>query len=270
MNSDPIKLIYIISSAHSGSTLLDLTLSRHESIIGLGEVVNILKGRQKSNEGTEAMCSCGKTMDNCPFWSKYYLIHNKAPEPGEFSDNYKHLLEACTHYGKPVIVDSSKKRNKLSEFRKLEEQGLIELRVIHLLKDVRAWVASTRDLSIKQGRKKSYLRLFRSWYRKNYGIQKTLQQGNYNSISISYEELCFDTESAISKLITFSGLSPEKFSLENPADTHIAFGNRMKRASQERLRIVYDHRWFKRYSINLFAILLPHIFLWNSKNTYKS
>lgn len=60
-------LVYITGSGRSGSTLLDMLLSTHPDVAALGEV-----HRFSMNIGREEAayrCTCGKTLENCEFWS---------------------------------------------------------------------------------------------------------------------------------------------------------------------------------------------------------
>lgn len=57
------KIIYVLSNAFSGSTILSLYLNNHPSILNLGEISNLSKlYRQKS------VCTCGLKFPRCSFW----------------------------------------------------------------------------------------------------------------------------------------------------------------------------------------------------------
>lgn len=70
-----MKLIYIISLGHSGSTLLDSILGTHPDIISSGELfyLNWQIARTINNKSTvenQDICSCLKDFRDCNFWSK--------------------------------------------------------------------------------------------------------------------------------------------------------------------------------------------------------
>ncbi len=67
-------MIYILGNSHSGSTLLSFLLSYHPDIINLGEIKSKtwLKPR---------ICSCGPSVDFCPFYGGYFSTFNKLKEP---------------------------------------------------------------------------------------------------------------------------------------------------------------------------------------------
>ncbi|MGD8779515.1 MAG: sulfotransferase [Ignavibacteria bacterium] len=72
-----MKLIYIISQGHSGSTLLDLILGTHPGFISSGEMryLNWQLERTKNKKATfedEDICTCGKDFRKCNFWSNVF------------------------------------------------------------------------------------------------------------------------------------------------------------------------------------------------------
>mgnify|MGYP001425511116 CR=1 FL=1 len=73
------RLLLIRGLGHSGTTILDLALGAHPSIVGLGEAVRILE-RPRPDEAQrgpaqlrgalrhERSCTCGKLAAECPVW----------------------------------------------------------------------------------------------------------------------------------------------------------------------------------------------------------
>jgi len=59
-------LLYICGAGHSGSTLLDLLLGEHPSIVSVGEVSML----NHYLECAERICSCTRQAHRCPFWQK--------------------------------------------------------------------------------------------------------------------------------------------------------------------------------------------------------
>lgn len=59
------QLIYIVSCQRSGSTLLDLMLSQHSKIQGVGEVAKLF-----DYASNDKLCTCGKSVLECEFWSQ--------------------------------------------------------------------------------------------------------------------------------------------------------------------------------------------------------
>jgi hypothetical protein len=58
-----IHTAYILSSGHSGSTLLNLLLGGHPAIVPVGEITHLPK-----NLALNTLCSCGTPARSCDFW----------------------------------------------------------------------------------------------------------------------------------------------------------------------------------------------------------
>lgn len=65
------KVIYIFGAGHSGSTLLDVLLSTHSEIQGVGEVHRLSLGPNSRK------CGCGKTITTCNYWSPVIDLYLK-------------------------------------------------------------------------------------------------------------------------------------------------------------------------------------------------
>ena len=65
--------ILVLSDNRSGSTLLDQCLGAHPNIVSIGEVhwlrAYVHQDRTIYNPAHPLVCSCGETVDDCPFWS---------------------------------------------------------------------------------------------------------------------------------------------------------------------------------------------------------
>ncbi|NLE28064.1 MAG: hypothetical protein GX629_00160 [Phycisphaerae bacterium] len=64
-NPTPVRLVYILSASHSGSTLLAMLLGAHTHLVTVGEL-------KATNLGdiNRYRCSCGSPIRNCEFWSQ--------------------------------------------------------------------------------------------------------------------------------------------------------------------------------------------------------
>ncbi len=88
------KLLYIVSTGHSGSTLLDLICGTIPGVFSMGEVQYLTWQLIQGNNSTEpqSYCSCGKKFDKCEFYSEVFKnINNiniyKNPDKFTFSLN---------------------------------------------------------------------------------------------------------------------------------------------------------------------------------------
>jgi len=58
------RFVFICAAGHSGSTLLDFLLGAHSGGISVGEITQLPK-----NISLDSVCSCGKHLSRCEFWS---------------------------------------------------------------------------------------------------------------------------------------------------------------------------------------------------------
>lgn len=278
------RVVYIVGCGHSGSTLLDLILGAHSKFVGLGEVMNLVRpGGVELTRKNGAICSCGKTIDACEFWSKVASQPNGQLNADQ---RYQNILNTFKElYGKEcAAVDSSKELRPLQMLLKNPE---LEIKVIHLIKDVRAYTISLVDRAkIKKVRGKSLSRRskrlpdfilrhplyhFRLWYSQNKKMQQFLQKHDIPTLQIGYEELCIYPDKMIRRICEFLGEEPEDsmLSLSNSNGSHVIRGNRMRNRS-ERKKIMYDNRWFYRTEWVLPSIIFPGVMKFNRREVYKN
>ena len=139
-----MEVVFIASCPHSGSTLLDLMLGGHPRFIGLGEVYALIDPKyDRFADCDDEICSCGRKILDCRFWGSV-LPRLRTELPRSVQRRYEIVLSAfAEQFGAEcVAVDSSKHQRALRALRRLDPFGL---RVLHLLRDVRAWTVSMRD-----------------------------------------------------------------------------------------------------------------------------
>lgn len=283
------KVIFIASLAHSGSTPLDLMLGGHPRFVGLGEMSRMLTPDTDWLDRTgEVLCSCGSTMDQCSFWGPMSATLRRNQGVGT-QERYRILLDAFEEaFGKDCVpVDSSK---HLEALQTLSSVTGVEVRVLHLIKDVRAWTVSMRDTGkrtkafyIKELLRKygwkawiAYVRrtsvyYFLRWYLANQRMQSFLKRENVSSFQFGYEELSLYPEFMIPDICEFLGVEvvDSMFSLLD-SSSHSVLGNRMRAQMEKRQGIFYDSRWFYRNDWLLPAILFPHIMRYNAREVYRN
>ena len=142
------KLILIRGLGHSGTTILDLILGAHSSIIGIGEGIRTLRGTIKkdtmpqkirSEEGYKIPCTCGKIVKDCEIWGNTikYLIPN---DNKKLSEKFSYLSERIYEvYGNDkLIVDSSQSDwDSIADLNKK-----YDIKILFLTRDIRSWVNS--------------------------------------------------------------------------------------------------------------------------------
>ena len=169
MNPDnkPVRVLYVAGAGRSGSTLLDMVLGSHPDVQGAGELTNAARNGWLRNEP----CSCGRAVNDCPFWSEVRRIWGKSnadleryaalqdaferyrrlpdllrerrqpsPEFREYAESTRELFKAIRQVGgNSIIVDSSKRPTRASALSMVPG---VDLHLVHLTRDGRGVAAS--------------------------------------------------------------------------------------------------------------------------------
>lgn len=263
-----LKAIVVSSLYHSGSTLLDLLLSNHPNVVGLGELYRVI------TIGPGQWCSCGKPHDSCPFWSvawpQMQLVPDNDPleRLGVLLRLFDELYDENTY-----LLDSSNTLDSLELFRKGSN---VDIKVIHLIRDVRSWTYSLlkRDPNqlvgfgrITRGPQARFLQ----WYQGNREIQEYVSTNNVPNITVGYEEYVFHTNTIVSYIFEYLGLS-----YDNPLEdlgvsgSHIVRGNKMRLDRHRMERIQYDDRWLSSAGFSFTSTLLPFVMRYNGETVYSN
>ena len=166
------RVVSIIGSGRSGSTVLDILLGSHSNIEGVGALSKLPRSGWVPDENRR--CSCGSPIHACPFWMDVHrrwirsvgadgltryidlqaryehsskrwprlLVEERIPTPALLAYGrmtaalYDSIREVS---GKPVILDSSKKPIRTYA---LLAAGAADVRVLHLVRDGRGVVWS--------------------------------------------------------------------------------------------------------------------------------
>jgi len=237
---DTKKVIYIIGTGHSGSTLLDVILGAHAQGIAVGELFSISRWFQ---HGAKIGCSCGQSLDNCEFWADVFdSWENKVTERGvsEYAklqgyfeqasplSLFSRLFHRKRFYGSSkafkffqlsaellgsllevgggtFIIDSSK---NLAKALAMSKDPHIDLYLIHLVRDPRAVANSyykfkqkTTD-QVNNGNKLIYLlRIAMVWIIYNLLCEKMLVHVEKGrNIQISYEDLVREPQNILDRI----------------------------------------------------------------------
>jgi hypothetical protein len=137
--------------------------------------------------------------------------------------------------GGHVFVDASKERMRI---RYLDRFLPGELRVIHLVRDVRGVVDSTlrrdkNDLTAAGAA--------RRWKRTNAAILRQLEAiPPERQIRVRYEDLCADVDATLASLYAFCGVDPT-IQVDLQSRTFHVLGNSMRLRAHDEIRL--DERW---------------------------
>ena len=76
---DRLKVIFVTSSSHSGSTLLDLMLNAHPEMISVGELKQLGRFARLAKKKGAHRCTCGaESVWHCPFWTGVNAVTKRA------------------------------------------------------------------------------------------------------------------------------------------------------------------------------------------------
>lgn len=136
--------------------------------------------------------------------------------------------------GKKVMVDTSKDRVRLRALRKF---SILDVRVIHLVRDVRGVVASW----LRRGRNDlpEAAKQWHKWHRRLEIMWSTLPPEKY--IRVRYEDLCRDVPGTLNQLYHFCGVETDVPPEELHSSSHHIVGNKMRLKNISAIRL--DERW---------------------------
>jgi hypothetical protein len=143
------------------------------------------------------------------------------------------ILEAT---GKQVFVDTSK---SLYRLRYLSRFSALDVRVVHLVRDVRGTVASM----LRRNRHNSARQAARSWVRANSNIIRfTRVIPECKKMTLIYEDFCQDPGATLDELCRFIGVdsSADLLDLQAIPEYHI-IGNSLREHTIPRIEL--DERW---------------------------
>ena len=274
-----------MGGGRSGSTLLDLMLGNHASIESVGELCNVSQHGWTDSR----RCACGRPAPECSYWSDIRrrwaqsVENNNEAEYGrlvtqlesqrmrlqplarraEFNDAqvqdylrrtaglYRAVLAVS---GKRILVDSSKRRSRALLLATTPE---IDLRIIHLVRDVRGVAWSERksfknapDCQDTKGRPVWQTAL--QWNLHNLQSDWVRRQLHpARSIRIRYEDLVTQPQKTLDEIgrlidLDMSQLAETLARGGQMQAGHLIGGNRMRMAGSVRLRA--DTEWFEKLS----------------------
>lgn len=248
-----MKVVYIASAAHSGSTLLDLMLNAHSMGVTVGEVKQLPRFLA---DKVARRCTCGApSVLACPFWIEVdALVREQSGGRALIDlniDNYRDidacradnrlLLEAvATVSGAGFVVDSSKDSLRLKML--LGTPGLDVLPVF-LIRNPKGQILSmTRSGERKKKRPEGLTRLIWTYSYQNVWIHSVLRKRPH--FRVRYEELVQNTAEILTPLMQRIGVEYEPQQRDFAVhERHNVGGNRMRRKTSNELRL--DESWRK-------------------------
>jgi hypothetical protein len=136
--------------------------------------------------------------------------------------------------GKKVLVDTAKDRIRLRALRKFSD---LDVRVIHLIRDVRGVVASW----LRRGRDNlpEATRQWVKWHRRLEIMWGSLPADQY--LRVRYEDLCRDVPATLKQIHHFCGVDDQLEIKDFREAPHHIVGNKMRLANLSQIKL--DERW---------------------------
>ncbi len=260
---EKIKLVLLIGSGRSGSTLIDLIVNMHPNVFGLGEISNW------NTKVFEEYCACGDIVKSCPFWSevitkvgwrekdfkeykeyKYefdapkkgyvFKIKNNTQRPGfeNFISKSNEIFSAISEVSdNRILFDSSKSPQRAFN---LSKSSLLDVKIVHLMRDPRGVVWSYKKSfkkDLKSGLQRdmkgtSLLKSLYSWLAINSRAFSTVKSANVPTLSVKYENFCANPDDEINRILEFVlGEKPKTgidLSKSMTTESHVIAGNRLR------------------------------------------
>lgn len=257
-----IKVAYVIGCGRSGSTLLSSLLGKHSQIANLGEVYNYSNFFQSAAKH-DRHCGCGTKLLECPTWAKVRsslkdAIGDEFPtlkdrNLNEFQKNNETFLEVVAReMNAPVLLDTSKRFYRL---RLLLKCPNVDVRIIHMVRDPRAYALSQWTKSKQSGATTSYYAYCRRWLLKNLAVGAFFGR-RVNYLLLTYESLSANSEAALRRVISHCQLSWEPHLCDQALNEQHDFSGNSRQKSQRAtgLEVTWDSRYLNSLSSSQWAL----------------
>jgi hypothetical protein len=243
------KIVYILGTGHSGSTLIDMFIGSRKEAFSLGELafyshyLNKIPHIKIDNvDGFK--CTCGQYAWNCSFWKK---VHEKVEKKNPIIknrgyintfkilinilnpfENYlsfsidvgenKEVLDSIFEEAKKLkkdahfLVDSSKDPRRLYELIKDKNIDPDDIYVLYLVRDGRAYVNSYRkDIENIEGLDgRNILMTIVEWIGVHVASRRMLKKYKINHRVVVYKDLVGSPERFVSDIVGFLNLEDSR------------------------------------------------------------
>jgi len=272
-----MKLVYLVSNHNAGSTPIALVANAHPAMISPGEMVGP-GGRFHDAQGPT--CSCGKTVDICPFWSEVgsqYQRKNFPWQPDKWGLDFRlpgHTWLSRFALNRPDILTwrlslcsrlpwfSTKIQDLLTrnlEFARIvlnvaEREAILDAskhpqRLYHLSRIPELDLRITHLLRDPRGWCNSRRKNFKEpvdqtahrWAEENSRISQIISRIPSRNITLRYEEFCENPQAAMKQIWSLADLPAVSLPDDLSTIKHHLLGNRMR--TQKNLRIKQDLSW---------------------------
>ena len=257
-NGSQVPVIFVAGLGHSGSTFLELLLSSHPDVVGLGEIGLQVERLllEDSDEIGKEICSCGIPWSECLFWGQ--LVAKPPPDRRSAYESIFSRFEDV--FPSKIIADSSKGLRHLKTYDLVRPEH--DVRVILIVRDYRGWALSRSRTDRKKGRfDAGYILNCYRWMFDNARLILSLSR-THEYASVSYEDLVFSRQAVLRSTFAWLDLSCDASNMENDPQAHNVLGNGMRLGFQKNRGIWYDHGWLANPRVVLSAPLVYPVHLY--------
>ena len=252
---EPYTIVYIAGVGHCGSTLLDLILSSHSHVAGMGEI-KVLSKRVSARQAAhfprwgitgplDRTCACGvRPISSCEFWKAVdeRMRHDaglRLTELDLYNDDEStfvahnravlRAIQAVT--GRRFIVDLSK---SLSRLRRLVGSGVFDVRPIHVVRHPLGVVYSMLK------RERTLVQCATTYTASVQATRHYLRKREH--LEMSYEALATSPWREVARAVEWLGLDFEPGQMDWAGKEHHHIqGNHLRRDRDGRISL--DRRW---------------------------
>ena len=264
------KLLLIRGLGHSGTTILDLALGANPDVMGLGEAARLLRPpeiadahdgpyRLRNDMRFKRLCSCGSVAAECSIWGEY-LEWLRLNDDLSMDQKVLKLLDSDYLSGSDFLYVASY-QDDLSMLRLPVD--LFDLRVIHLVRDIRSWLPRRVRSARSEGKHLSSFRNAFRWIYVNQKFSNVFRRSGVPILRVGYEELALHPEFTLRLICQWLdlGYTRQMLSPGLYSKSHILLGNRVRQQDDRNQKIAYDASWLRDDGFVISALLfsLPFV-----------
>ncbi|MCI4365243.1 MAG: sulfotransferase [Thermoplasmata archaeon] len=267
-----VTILYVVSSPHSGSTMLSTILGSHPEVFFAGELYEIPEPAWTPG----VVCSCGQPASSCPFWGPVRETFERSAnvedlhrDEGTYR-NWKSLPRAllrgsgsegdfrryagrletlvrsiAAQSGKRIVVDTSKGATRGIAYSELQSSG-VDVKFLHVVRDGRGVVVSRKNREARVATPGGYaahaaLRYSLLWVGANLSYVLLFGLRTERYLRLRLEDFSRDPERAFQRLGRFLGIDLSELGSRVRAEEafpvgHVIAGNRMRLRGEVRMR----------------------------------
>lgn len=251
------RLLYIMGTGRSGTTILDVLLSAGEEVFGAGELTYIFRDGLVGNK----KCSCGQLALECPFWDQVRKLSGLNPADLEAGEEINRSLEKHGRFplaalglvasgrlelyrrlnsriltavaavaGAKVVVDSSKYAGRALLLSRFVSK---DAKIILLTREPAGLIAAFRKSNKEEQRPKSALAVLVYYFYSLTCFRWVQLRRPDRVLTVSYERLMAEPVSELERIQVWAGIdlgeAIERLRAGRPfAVRHMVTGNRLR------------------------------------------